>query len=209
MKILIGFIFTAAILSGCSSSKKSAASNTAGGESVEKRKIPGFIEDHPAPPRDKTKKGAGSTLTGTSEKSIAALHFKYAILLDIPVEEIDDDKMFSFIEAWYGTPYRYGGFSKDGIDCSAFTQTFFTNLYRLNIPRIAAEQFNQSKRIQKKQLQEGDLVFFKTSGRSISHVGVYLRNNKFVHASTSSGVMISDLDEDYFARRYAGAGRVR
>jgi len=209
LKKLIGFLLTTAILCGCSASKKSSANSTASSGTSEKKKIPGFVEDHPAPPREKTKKGGGSTLTGTSEKSIAALHFKYAILLDVPVEEIDDDKMFSFIESWYGTPYRYGGFSKDGIDCSGFTQTFFTNLYKLNIPRIAAEQFNQSKRISKKQLQEGDLVFFKTSGRSISHVGVYLRNNKFVHASTSSGVMISDLDEDYFSRRYAGAGRVR
>ncbi len=208
MKKLTGPLLAIVILCGCSSSKKSSANSSAGSD-ADKKKIPAFVADHPAPPKEKAKKGSGSTLKGNSEKSIAALQFKYAILLDVPVEEVDDDQMFSFIDSWYGTPYRYGGFSKDGIDCSAFTQTFFTNLYQLSIPRIAAEQFNQSKRISKNQLKEGDLVFFKTSGRSISHVGVYLRNNKFVHASTSNGVMISDLNEDYFARRYAGAGRIR
>lgn len=145
----------------------------------------------------------------TAEKSLGSLQFKYAILLDVPIEEIEDQKLFSFIDSWYGTPYRYGGFSKDGVDCSGFTQSFMTTIYNISIPRISAEQYNQSKRISRKELEQGDLVFFKTSGRTVSHVGIYLTNNKFVHASTSNGVMISDLDEDYYSRRFAGSGRVR
>jgi cell wall-associated NlpC family hydrolase len=78
----------------------------------------------------------------------------------------------------------------------------------LSISRTCREQYADTRRIKKSQLQEGDLVFFKTRGKSISHVGIYLRNNKFIHASTSSGVMISDLNEDYFDARYAGAGRI-
>jgi len=134
--------------------------------------------------------------------------FKYAILLDAPVEELNDDKLLSFIDEWYGTRYRLGGNDKSGIDCSAFVQSFFTAIYGFGIARTCKEQYGLIRRIKKTQLQEGDLVFFKTRGKSISHVGVYLRNNKFIHASTSSGVMISDLGEEYFSKRFAGAGRI-
>lgn len=138
------------------------------------------------------------------------LQFKYAILLDVPVEEMIDHKMLELLESWYGTRYRMGGTDKTGVDCSAFVQSFMIGMYGLMLPRTSAEQYSQCKRIQKKQLQEGDLVFFRTQRRKgVSHVGIYLRNNKFVHASTSSGVMISDLDDEYFSKRYVGAGRYK
>lgn len=139
------------------------------------------------------------------------LAFKYAILLDAPVESIKDAKMFDFIETWYGTRYRYGGNDRSGIDCSAFVQTFVSAVYSLPVPRTSAAQYENSKRIGKDELQEGDLVFFRTLGRrkGVSHVGVYLRNNKFVHASTSSGVIINDINDTYYSAHYAGAGRIR
>jgi lipoprotein Spr len=74
------------------------------------------------------------------------------------------------------------------------------------IPRTVREQYERTERVEKIALQQGDLVFFNTTG-GISHVGIYLVNNKFVHASTSSGVMISDLGDDYYSRKYVGAGR--
>jgi lipoprotein Spr len=120
---------------------------------------------------------------------------------------MNDAKLLEFMEDWYGTRYRLGGNDKSGIDCSAFVQSFFAAIYGLTISRTCREQYVETNRIKKSHLKEGDLVFFKTKGKSISHVGVYLRNNKFIHASTSSGVMISDLDEEYFQQRYAGAGR--
>jgi len=148
------------------------------------------------------------TETSTSEiEALSELRFKYAILLNEPVEELDDTKLLEFIDDWYGTRYRLGGEDKSGIDCSAFVQTFFTAIYGLTISRTCREQYSETNRVKRSQLKEGDLVFFKTRGKSISHVGIYLRNNKFIHASTSSGVMISDLTEEYFAKRYAGAGR--
>jgi cell wall-associated NlpC family hydrolase len=207
-------VFGIIILTGCSTSKK-ANSSTSGETSqpVVRLKQPKYADDGPSAATGKTvKKGSSAddnSRIEKSEKSFDQLQFKYAILLDVPVEEVADEKLFTFIESWYGTPYRYGGFSKDGVDCSGFTQALMSNMYQLNLPRISAEQYNQSKRISKKELKEGDLVFFKTNGSSISHVGVYLRNNKFVHASTSSGVMINDLNDDYYARRFAGSGRVR
>lgn len=135
------------------------------------------------------------------------MQFKYAILLDTHVEDLTDERLLSFMDAWYGTPYRLGGSDEKGIDCSAFTQSFLAALYGVSIARTCKEQYSDSRRIPRKHLQEGDLVFFKTRGKSVSHVGIYLRNNKFIHASTSSGVMISDLDDDYFSKRYVGAGR--
>jgi cell wall-associated NlpC family hydrolase len=139
------------------------------------------------------------------------LFFKYAILMDVPVEMINDNKLIETIDSWYGVRYKYGGETRKGIDCSAFTQAFILAYYEKELPRTSEEQYLDCKHIKKKKLHQGDLVFFRTRGPKggISHVGVYLCNNKFVHASTSSGVMISDLDEDYFRSRYAGGGRIK
>jgi lipoprotein Spr len=110
------------------------------------------------------------------------------------------------MEEWYSTKYKYGGSSKSGIDCSAFTSNLLSSVYGITLPRTAREQYRSSQHIKKAELHEGDLVFFNTR-RGVSHVGVYLANNKFIHASSSNGVMISDLEEEYFSRRYIGAGR--
>lgn len=136
------------------------------------------------------------------------LQFKYSIILEQPVESIDNAKLIAFMEDWYGTPYQFGGDSKKGIDCSAFTCLLMDSVYDVTLPRTAKSQYNSSTKIRKEDLIQGDLVFFNTTG-GISHVGVYLSNNKFIHASASSGVMISDLDDAYFKRRYIGAARVR
>jgi cell wall-associated NlpC family hydrolase len=147
----------------------------------------------------------------TGLEANAAVLFKYSILLDVPVEEITDMRLIEFIDSWYGTRYRYGGNDRSGVDCSGFSKDFITSIYNAVIPRTSSEQYKQSRRVRRTELEEGDLVFFYTRGRrnGVSHVGVYLRNNKFVHASTSSGVVINDLDDDYYARNYAGAGRVK
>ena len=145
-------------------------------------------------------------------ENFTALQFKYAILEDCSVEDLDNPKLLSFMDYWYGAPYRYGGDNRDGIDCSAFSFLLLSSVYGIGyLPRTAKEQYAASRHIRRDQLQEGDLVFFHTlSGRKhrgVTHVGVYLRNNKFVHASVS-GVMISDLSEGYYERHYVGAGRV-
>ncbi|HVK96817.1 MAG TPA: NlpC/P60 family protein [Flavisolibacter sp.] len=140
------------------------------------------------------------------EKAVA-LQFKYSILMDIEVELVKNLNLFKLIDAWYGTRYRFGGISKKGIDCSGLMQIFFTALYGIALPRTAKEQYDFSRQISRSELREGDLVFFNTRG-GVSHVGMYLTNNKFVHAASSSGVTISDLDESYYASRYIGAGRL-
>lgn len=136
------------------------------------------------------------------------LQVKYSVLLNTPVEDINSTKMFEFIDEWYGTRYRLGGTTKKGIDCSAFSQYLFASVYGLNLPRTAREQHKLTDRISRTDLTEGDLLFFNTRG-GISHVGVYLQNNKFVHAASSGGVMISDVFDDYWVRRFIGVGRIK
>jgi lipoprotein Spr len=141
----------------------------------------------------------------------APLQFKYAILLDIPVEMINDNKLLELIDSWYGTKYKYGGDTRDGVDCSGFARAFMLSYYDVSLARSSQEQYQQSKHLKKKKLTQGDLVFFKTRGKKagVTHVGVYLCNNKFVHAATSTGVMISDLNEDYYRSRFVSGGRVK
>ena len=222
MRRLFIIACTAALATGCSTVKKaSVATEPPVKNNASSRAKPVFIDDISFQPgaekqpvstvnieKAPANKESHTINTSSAIEVLPTVRFKYAILLDEPVEELDDDKLLSFIDDWYGTRYRLGGNDKSGIDCSAFVQSFFTTIYGLGIARTCREQFGETRRIKKSQLQEGDLVFFKTRGKSISHVGVYLRNNKFIHASTSSGVMISDLDDEYFSKRYAGAGRL-
>ncbi len=141
-----------------------------------------------------------------SIENVSRLQLKYALLLDMEVEQVLNLGLFSILDEWMGTRYRLGGNSKDGIDCSALMQIFFTSLYGLSIPRTAREQYDFSKRISRTELKEGDLIFFNTIG-GVSHVGMYLQNNKFIHASTG-GVTISDLYEEYWMKRFIGVGRI-
>ena len=136
------------------------------------------------------------------------LQFKYAILLDALVERLSNVLLLQNMDHWWGTRYSYGGSTKDGIDCSAFTQIMLRDVYKTGISRTARAQYDNSNHIAMEELTQGDLVFFQTVGRDISHVGIYLTNNKFVHAATSGGVMISDLNDAYWRSRYKGAGRV-
>ena len=149
-----------------------------------------------------------STRRESDAENLSALQIKYAVLLSTPAEEVKNTKMFEFIDDWYGTPYRLGGTTKKGVDCSAFSQFLFASVYGLGIPRTAKEQYNLTSRISRTQLNEGDMIFFNTRG-GVSHVGVYLQNNKFVHASTSGGVMISDIFDEYWAKKFVGVGRLK
>jgi lipoprotein Spr len=149
---------------------------------------------------------SASTFSGTIEEA-ASLQFKYALLMDTEVEEIRNLELFSLIDDWYGTRYQLGGSTRKGIDCSALVQLFYSTLYGITLPRTAREQYKTARTISRTELQEGDLVFFNTRG-GVSHVGIYLQNNKFIHAASSQGVTISDLFDDYWMKRLIGVGRI-
>ncbi len=135
-----------------------------------------------------------------------SLQFKYAQLLDTEIEAVSNYSLFQFIDEWWNTRYSYGGSTKKGIDCSALTGLLLSSVYAIALPRTAREQYSISKKISREDLIEGDLVFFNTRG-GVSHVGVYLCNDYFVHASVANGVTISSLNESYYANKYIGAGR--
>lgn len=148
---------------------------------------------------------AAQTAQGSIETA-EALQFKYSLLLDVEVELVRNISLLRIIDQWYGVRYLFGGSTKRGIDCSALMQVFFTALYGVALPRTAKMQYDFSRRISRTELREGDLLFFNTRG-GVSHVGMYLTNNKFVHAS-AKGVAISDMFETYYSSRLVGVGRV-
>ncbi len=146
---------------------------------------------------------------GLSYDAALSLPNKYANLLGVAPTELTNTVLLSQMEKWYGTQYCFGGSTDSCIDCSSFTQVILRDVYNIKIPRNAQQQFDVSTKIEVENLKEGDLVFFNTISASmiITHVGVFVCNNKFVHASTSKGVTINDLSEKYFAKAYRGAGR--
>lgn len=162
------------------------------------------------PPRSNTHRNSTSTsqIPYSKIELASPLQVKYSILLNTSVVDITTTRMFEFIDEWYGTRYRLGGNTKKGIDCSAFSQYLFAAVYGINIPRTTREQYKITDHISRTQLAEGDLLFFNTRG-GISHVGIYLQNNKFVHAASSGGVMISDIFDSYWVRRFIGVGRIK
>jgi len=137
------------------------------------------------------------------------VQLKYAVLLNTEVESLPDKALLETVDDWYGVRYRTGGNTKKGVDCSGFTVAVYAALYGITLPRVSREQYRTSRHISTTELREGDLLFFDTRGRgSISHVAIYLGNNKFIHASVSKGVMVSGLLEPYYLQRYVGAGRI-
>jgi len=128
-------------------------------------------------------------------------------IMHVAVSATSNMKLFDFVYEWIGTPYRFGGGTKKGIDCSGFTKQLYSQVFNVDIKRNSRDIFSMVSPVKKDELKEGDLVFFKIHSRSISHVGIYLGNNRFAHAS-SKGVAVSSLDDDYYARYFYKGGRV-
>lgn len=128
-------------------------------------------------------------------------------IMHVAVSATSNMKLFDFVYEWIGTPYRFGGGTKKGIDCSGFTKQLYSQVFNVDIKRNSRDIFSMVSPVKKDELKEGDLVFFKIHSRSISHVGIYLGNNRFAHAS-SRGVAVSSLDDDYYSRYFYKGGRV-
>ncbi|MEO8406386.1 MAG: NlpC/P60 family protein [Chitinophagaceae bacterium] len=237
VKLLIPVLLLLATLTSCSGLKPISSTGTNKKAPVEthstvatkpatSKKEPKFLDDISATGSTENKKEATtknknaakddvadtrkennySNKTSSVEKA-SAIQLKYSILLNTEVEMLANDKLLEHVDEWYGTRYKMGGTTKSGIDCSAFTQAVYLSAFAVALPRTAKEQYYSAHIISATQLREGDLVFFNTRG-GISHVGIYLQNNKFIHASTSLGVTVSDMYDPYYVKHFIGAGRI-
>lgn len=132
----------------------------------------------------------------------------YEAKLGIQLEPNMNRQLLDFVSEWMGVPYRYGGSSKDGTDCSGFIGQVYPQVYGVPVPRTTTAIFNATRQLRMEDTRDGDLVFFRINAPAVSHAGIYLCAGYFIHASTSKGVMISNLNEAYWKKYYAGAGRM-
>ena len=131
----------------------------------------------------------------------------FSQIMGVALSTTSNVKLFQFVYDWIGTPYHFGGDSRKGIDCSAFTKELYSEVFNMDIQRSSRDIFSMVSPVRRDDLKEGDLVFFKIHSRRISHVGIYLGNNRFAHAS-SRGVAISSLDDAYYRRYFYRGGRM-
>ena len=141
--------------------------------------------------------------------SSGSIKERYASLMNVKEKDLDNERLYRFIDSWIGVPYKNGGMDKKGVDCSGFTILLAKDIYNKQLPRTARSMAEDVKRKFEKDLKEGDLVFFDFDGQKFNHVGIYLQNNKFVHASTSKGVIVSDLKDQWYYKYFSRAGSIK
>lgn len=134
---------------------------------------------------------------------------KYAEIMKVDKSDIQNGRLYAFIDQWMGVPYKFGGQDKDGVDCSGLAQLLEQQVYNINIPRVTSQQVTVIKRKYEEDLKEGDLVFFDFDGKQFSHVGIYLQNGYVVHASSRKGVMIVNLHDPSLYKYFSRAGSIK
>ncbi|MBO1926752.1 C40 family peptidase [Thiomicrorhabdus sp. 6S2-11] len=123
------------------------------------------------------------------------------------VEQSVYGRLLKHFNEWQGAPYQYGGQKKSGVDCSAFVQITYAEKFKVNLPRTTEDQIRRGKKVRYNQLKTGDVVFFKT-GWSTYHNGIYLGDQEFMHASSSKGVIVSKINQNYWRSRFIEARRL-
>jgi lipoprotein Spr len=156
---------------------------------------------------------AGRTQTDSAEdleQSFLELNYRLQNIYGIQLDTIQNQDLYIEILTWLGTPYKYSGNAMNGTDCSGFVSSIYKSVYSRSLGNSSCDIFEKDiDPLKNEDLKEGDLVFFKIRKKRISHVGIYLNNKFFVHASTKSGVIISSLTEPYYSKYYFKGGRVK
>ncbi len=157
-------------------------------------------------PGNKTRRDSLSHIADNNLSSGA--YAKYSKKWQVELSGKEDVRFLDEIDSWLGTPYVYGGISKKGTDCSGMIMTMYKTIYNLSLNRSANDMQKDVRFIDLNKAKLGDILFFKINGDRVSHVGLYLGNNRFIHATTNKGVIISNLSEDYYSKRYYKCGRI-
>lgn len=136
---------------------------------------------------------------------------KASVRLGVDINKEDNHKLYIASAEWIGVPYRTGGDSKRGTDCSGMVMQLYKTVYNIRLARSTDGLLKESNKVSRRNLREGDLVFFtsRASRKRVAHVGIYLKNGKFIHASTSKGVIVSSLSEKYYTQHWLCGGRVK
>jgi len=134
---------------------------------------------------------------------------QYYACRNLTIDSAVNPHLYYQIYNWVGVKYKYSGKTKKGIDCSAFVREMYKNVYCINLNGTTRDMFKNITPVCEKDLKEGDLLFFKTRKGRISHVGVYLADNKFAHASIKAGVTVSDLNKEYYRKYFYKGGRLK
>lgn len=145
----------------------------------------------------------------TAQKADSEFYREYSKKMGVSFNGTEDESFLRASAGWLGVPYRYGGQSRSGIDCSALVGSVYREAYGITLPRSTSAIAERAKRIKRSELVCGDLLFFTIKDKKASHIGVYLADGKFLHASTSKGVSVADLGNAYWSKYFSGAGRVR
>ena len=157
-----------------------------------------------------TPKPRTTRTTGHDDGSKAETDNDHWKRLDIPLTRHDNKRLYHELRQWLGTPYKYAAANKGiGTDCSGMVMMVYKEVFDIKLERNSARIFERNcRKVSKDKLKEGDLVFFNNGGDRITHVGIYLKNGYFVHASSSRGVIVSHLTERYYVTHFHCAGRV-
>jgi len=203
------FVFALAalmILAGCSGSSprfregssrttKTAPPAKEGGRFATREAVEERREDDKPVPKNEIERVTSRTRSFRTEKNTA-------------IAPLDQSRMMREISRHMGVPYLLGGTTDEGLDCSGYTMLVYQKSMGKSLPRASAEQARIGSAVQLHDLKFGDLVFFNTTGETASHVGIYIGDDLFAHASVSLGVTISSLQSSYYQKRYEGARRI-
>jgi len=149
-----------------------------------------------------------STVKHSDPKPTAFQKEKYEKAMGIDLPNTINPDFIKFVSDWIGAPYKYGGNTPLGTDCSGFVNATYQTVFKKSIARSSAQLYADARRIKENEAQEGDLIFFTIQGEKVSHVGMHITGNYFIHASTKKGVVINSNEEPYYKQHFKGYGRI-